>query len=49
MSQMPANNALHRTLHLPQKSGHNDLTIGGVHEEDKNLSDRKNEETQIQQ
>lgn len=34
------------TVYLPQKSGHNNLTIGGVHEGD-NLSDRKNKEMKI--
>ena len=29
------NNSLELTVHLPQKSGHNQLTKGGVHEEEK--------------
>lgn len=44
-----SNKSVKLTVHLPQKSGHNDLTMGGVHEEEyKDLSDRENEETQIQ-
>jgi hypothetical protein len=47
-NRMKSNNHIQLTLHLPQKSGYNDLTMGGVHGEDKNLSDRKDEEAQIQ-
>jgi len=39
---------MHLSVYLPRKNGHNDLTIGGVHEGEKNLSDGKNEEAQIQ-